>query len=119
MKDRLSFCYTLLRPPLVLLLKCVFGYTYEKANNLPDNYIVLSNHTTDFDPLLVGASFRKPMYFVASEHIARWPLAYKFLKHCFAPIIRYKGTTATATVMEMLRAVKAGRNVCGHSIRCC
>ena len=52
------------------------------------------------------------MYFVASEHIARWKLAYRFIKYGFDPIIRYKGTTATTTVMEMLRAVRAGENVC-------
>ena len=104
--------YRLLHPLVVLFLWIRFGYRFKKAKNLPENYIVLSNHTTDYDPILVGASFNRQMYFVASEHIARWPLAYKFLKHCFAPIIRYKGTTATATVMEMLRAVKAGRNVC-------
>lgn len=104
--------YRLLHPLVVLFLWIRFGYRFKKAKNLPETYIVLSNHTTDYDPILVGASFNRQMYFVASEHIARWPLAYKFLKHCFAPIIRYKGTTATATVMEMLRAVKAGRNVC-------
>ena len=54
MKNRLSFCYKLLRPLVILLLKCVFGYTYETAKHLPANYIVLSNHATDFDPLLVG-----------------------------------------------------------------
>ena len=104
--------YRLLHPLVVLFLWLWFGYRFKRAKNLPETYIVLSNHTTDYDPILVAASFSQYMYFVASEHIARWPLAYKFLKHCFAPIIRYKGTTATATVMEMLRAVKAGRNVC-------
>ena len=82
------------------------------AENLPDTYIVLSNHTTDYDPVLVAASFKRYMYFVASEHITRWKLAYKFLSYCFAPIIRYKGTTATTTVAEMLKMVRQGKNVC-------
>ena len=112
MNKRHQIYYRLLHPLVVLFLWIRFGYRFKRAKNLPETYIVLSNHTTDYDPILVGASFNRQMYFVASEHIARWPLAYKFLKHCFAPIIRYKGTTATATVMEMLRAVKAGRNVC-------
>lgn len=74
--------------------------------------MVLSNHNTDWDPLFVGVSSKKQMYFVASEHIARWKVAYKFLKFAFDPIIRYKGTTATASVIDMLRAVRNGANVC-------
>lgn len=112
MHKRHQIYYRLLHPLVVLFLWIRFGYRFKRAKNLPETYIVLSNHTTDYDPILVGASFNRQMYFVASEHIARWPLAYKFIKHVFAPIIRYKGTTATATVMEMLRAVKAGGNVC-------
>ena len=82
------------------------------AKNLPDKYIVLSNHVTDFDVLFVAASFPRQMYFVASEHIARWKNAYKFLKYCFEPIMRYKGSVAASTVMEVLRKIKAGANVC-------
>ena len=89
-----------------------FGYKYKLAEGLPDNYIVLSNHVTDFDPLFVAASFPNQMYFVGSEHIARWKLAYKFLKFGFAPIMRYKGTVAASTVVEILRAVRKGSNVC-------
>lgn len=103
--------YTLLRPLVVLFLKLRFGYRYERAKNLPEKYIVLSNHATDYDMLFVGASFRRQMYFVGSEHIARWKV-YPLLKFAFAPIIRHKGAPATATIMEMLRKVRQGANVC-------
>ncbi len=112
MYKRHLFYYKLIRPLAGLFLKIRFGYKYEKVKKLPESFIVLSNHTTDYDPIFVGVSFPQQMYFVASEHIARWPLAYKFLKYGFAPIIRYKGTTATSTVMEMLRLVKDGKRVC-------
>lgn len=89
-----------------------FGYRRQTAKNLPGQYIVLSNHTTDFDPLFVGASFKKQMYFVASEHISRWKHAFKFINYLFEPIMRYKGTVASSTVMEVLRKTRAGENVC-------
>lgn len=97
-----------------LLVKIKFGYKYKKikAEELPETYIVLSNHVTDFDPIFVGVSFEKQMYFVASEHITRWGFASKLLKHIFAPIVRYKGTTAASTVMEMVRKVREGKSVC-------
>ena len=106
-----EFLYNLLVPAVKVFLKVKFGYKWEKAKDLPENYIVLSNHVTDYDPLLVGVSFPKQMYFVASEHVTRWGLASKLLKHVFHPIIRYKGTVATTTVIEILRKVRAGGSV--------
>ena len=112
MLKRHSFFYVLLRPLVVLFLLLKFRYRADKPKNLPDTYLVLANHTTDWDPVFVGAAFPRMMYFVGSEHIARWPRAYKFLKFGFNPIMRYKGTTAFSTVTEMLRRLKAGKNVC-------
>ncbi len=111
LKKRHTFFYTLLRPVVALLVKIKFGYRYEVAKDLPDNYIVLSNHTTDWDVIFVAASFRRMMYAVGSEHISRWPRAYKFLKFAFAPILRPKGTTASSTVKDILRTLKGGNNV--------
>ncbi len=104
--------WRLLRPIVTVFLRIKFGYRYEMAEDLPDKYIVLSNHTTDFDPLFVAASFRKQMYFVASEHITRWKRFFPIIDHLFAPIIRQKGTVAAATVIQALRKVKEGSNVC-------
>ncbi|MBQ9855944.1 MAG: 1-acyl-sn-glycerol-3-phosphate acyltransferase, partial [Clostridia bacterium] len=112
MNLRLRFFYRLLRPLVVVFLKIKFGYTYKTAKSLPSNYVVLSNHLTDFDPLFVGASFKRQMYFVASEHIARWGWIYKLLKFIFEPIIRYKGAAGSAAVIEMMRRVKKGGSVC-------
>ena len=111
-KLRHKFWYSFLRPLVILFLKIKFGYKYKIAKNLPENYIVLSNHTTDFDPIFVSSSFKKQMYFVASEHITRWNTAYKLLQYFFEPIVRYKGSIASSTVREILRKSKGGQNVC-------
>lgn len=104
--------YSVLRPLVTLFAKLRFGYTYEIAKNLPENYIVMSNHTTDYDMLFVAASFPKQMYFVASEHVTRMGLLSKFVKYAFDPIIRPKGASAAATVMDMVRKARKGENVC-------
>lgn len=106
------FIYTVLRWPVALFLFIKFNYRFEIARDLPENYIVLSNHNTDFDPLFVALSFPKQMYFVASEHISRWKNAFKFIRFAFDPIMRYKGSVAASTVMEVLRRVRAGSRVC-------
>ena len=97
---------------MIVFLYFKFGYTFKVAKNLPQNFIVLSNHNTDFDPLFLGVSFKDSMRFVASEHISRWKHAFKFVNHIFSPIMRPKGTNAASTVKEMLRALRGGENVC-------
>ncbi len=111
MRKRHHFFWWLLRPLIIVFLWVKFGYTFKKAKGLPRNYIVLANHATDYDPLLVAASFPRQMYFVASEHIARWKRAFKWLDFVFAPIMRYKGTVAASTVAEVLRRLRKGANV--------
>ncbi len=107
-----KFFWNFFRPLVIIFLYLKFGYTFKKAKNLPDNYIVLSNHNTDFDPLFVGVSFSNFMKYVASEHISRWKFAFKILDYMFDPILRPKATVASSTVKEILRALRGGGNVC-------
>lgn len=112
MKKRHRILWWILRPLVIVFLYFKFGYTFKTAKNLPENFIVLANHNTDFDPLLLGVSFKNNLKFVASEHISRWKFAFKFVDFIFAPILRPKGTNAASTVKEMLRALRGGENVC-------
>ena len=112
MHKRHRFFWKFFRPLVVVFLKLRFGYKFEKPRNLPENYIVIANHATDYDMLLAGAAFKKQMYFVGSEHIARWKFWYPFLKFGFAPILRYKGMLGTSGVIEILQRLKKGANVC-------
>ena len=102
---------------IVLILVAPFfrwrmGYRCLPADKLEEPYIVLANHTTDLDPVLVAMSFTQQMYFVASEHIYRWGFVSKLLSWCFAPIARAKGSTDARTVMDILGRLHAGYNVC-------
>lgn len=112
MKRRHRIFYAVLRPFVIAFLFLRFGYRFRTADALPENYIVLSNHNTDYDPLLVGCSFRKYMTYVTSEHVFRWKLAGRLLRYVFAPIARYKGSTAASTVREILRTTRSGGSVC-------
>lgn len=112
MKKRHKIVWSILRPPVGLFIRLKFGYKYEVAKELPENYIVLSNHVTDWDPIFVGLSFKRNMYLVGSEHISRWRFAYRFLKWGFEPILRPKGALASGTVMDIIRHCRKGKNVC-------
>ncbi|HWR24449.1 MAG TPA: lysophospholipid acyltransferase family protein [Feifaniaceae bacterium] len=110
--SRHIWIYQFFRQPVKLFLKLRFGYTGAKEKPLPSPSIILANHTTNYDPLMVAASYRAHMYFVAGEHVFRTGFAGRLLRACFAPIARVKGTTDARTVMEVLKCVHAGRNVC-------
>ena len=99
-----------LRFTLSRWLKRKFNYTPENCT-AEGPLLVLANHNTDWDPLLLGIAFPEYMSFVASEHIFRWGLAAKLITFLLNPIARLKGTTASDTAMTMIRRLKKGVNV--------
>lgn len=75
--------------------------------------IVIPNHVTAVDPLLVAMSFpKKQMYFVASEHLFRKGLISALLNWLVEPIPRKKASSGVDTVMAVLRHLRAGYSVC-------
>ena len=75
--------------------------------------LLVVNHTTACDPLLVAATLgKKQVYFVASDHIIRQGIAGQIIDWCQGPILRRKGSSALRTVKECLRHLRAGHSVC-------
>lgn len=115
MADRHKFhkaVYRCLIPLGSAYAKLFFNYTYEPAPELPENYIALSNHTTNFDMVFVAAALKKHMYFVGSEHIMSAGVWSKLLRLFLDPIPRPKGGSAVTTVRRILRQVKDGHSIC-------
>lgn len=75
--------------------------------------MIISNHVTNWDPILLGFSFpKKNVYYVASEHLFRKGILTKLLNRYFEPIPRSKGNNAIDTVLKCKRHAKDGDNVC-------
>jgi 1-acyl-sn-glycerol-3-phosphate acyltransferase len=89
-----------------------FNFSFDIIRPKSKNYIVLSNHNLNWDPLLLAMSFPKQMYYVASEHIFRKGLLSKLLVYFLAPISRIKGTSEIMTVKRMTKILRSGANVC-------
>ena len=103
--------WTVLRPIVEFVVWILFNCKTKKYS--PEGpCLVLANHVTDYDPLIVGASFRRQMYFVTSEHLMRQGFISRVLDWLFSPITRQKGGNAAGTVKAILRRLKAGCNVC-------
>ena len=89
-----------------------FNFEYDNIEAGYSPYIVLSNHLTNWDPILIGLSFRKFMYYVASDHILRMGLISKLLEFAMAPIARLKTAQETQTVISIFRRLKEKFNIC-------
>lgn len=102
-----------------VLYAIVVPFVKLKFNSYPDNIkvdgpcIVISNHVSAWDPLLLGHSFPKmKLYFVASEHLLRMGFLSRLLQLFLEIIPRKKAAMGTDTVMGILRHLKAGHAVC-------
>jgi len=82
------------------------------AEDVGSSYIVVSNHNTDYDPLLLAAAFPDHMYFVAADNIMQMGFKSKLIMRYFQPILRVKGKKEVRTVSEILRTLRGGDNVC-------
>ncbi|MDR0862828.1 MAG: 1-acyl-sn-glycerol-3-phosphate acyltransferase [Oscillospiraceae bacterium] len=106
-----KFIFGLLKYPALLFVKLRLGFRRGKRRPPSGACIVLANHTTDFDPILVGTTFGRHLYFVASEHVFRRKLLSRLLRWGFAPIARVKGSTDASSALAVLRAIKQGSSV--------
>lgn len=93
-------------------LTAKFNYIHDRvAEEGP--FMVISNHVTNWDPLLVALSFPdNNLHFVASEHIFRMGFVSKLIDFLVAPISRRKGSSGLDTAMNSLRTLRAGGSVC-------
>ena len=99
---------TLVRP----YLKIFTNYSYSKPIKLPEPSVILANHNTDYDTLLLASCFNNQTYFIASENCFRKGLKSKLLTSNFGLISKIKGASDTLSVMKAIRTLREGKNVC-------
>lgn len=59
--------YTILRAATIVVLKILFKFKVEGIENLPQktNFIVVANHSSFLDPVLIGAAIPRKIYWIA------------------------------------------------------
>ena len=101
---------------IVVLLGPIFEriFRFEHENFKPEGpCLVVSNHVTNFDPILVGLCFpEKPLCIVASEHLFRKGWMTRAIRWLFDPIAKRKGSAGMETAMACMRKIRAGRTIC-------
>lgn len=92
--------------------KWKYGIKIEKFKEQEDRpYLILYNHQTVFDQFFVGISFKKPVYYLATEDIFSLGWISSLLRYLVAPIPIKKQTADFSAVMACLRIAKEGGTI--------
>ncbi len=75
-------------------------------------YLILLNHQTPFDQFFVGMTFKKAIYYLATEDIFSNGFVSDLIRWAVNPIPIRKQTTDVAAVMNCLRVAKEGGSIC-------
>ena len=75
------------------------------------NYLILLNHQTPFDQFFVGAAFRGPLYYMATEDIFSNGWISKVIRWIIAPIPIKKQTTDVQAVMNCIKVIREGGSI--------
>lgn len=94
------------------IFKRILHYSCDSLKDIEGPYLLLANHNMEMDPIMVGIATKKQIYFVASEHIMRKGFKTWLLRFCFRPILITKGKNGTKSVMEIMKTMRRGNNVC-------
>ncbi len=89
-----------------------FNVKTHPVGQLDTPCLVLSNHTTNYDPMILGTSFPMLLHYLASDHIFRKGLVSRLLIALGDPIPRLKSTTEVAATKRILQKLRGGDSVC-------
>nr|MBQ8245050.1 1-acyl-sn-glycerol-3-phosphate acyltransferase [Oscillospiraceae bacterium] len=113
MKFRHRVVTTLLRPALGLYVHWKYGITTEPFQEEGSrSYLIVMNHQTGFDQFFVGATFRQPVYYLATEDIFSMGWVSRLICWLVAPIPIRKQTTDIQAVKTCIRVAREGGTIC-------
>ena len=94
----------ILKYPVMFIFWLLYGFKHKKiklAKN--ENAFIISNHQTQFDPILVSLGVNKPVYYVATDTLFSNKFVSSLLNHLFAPIPKKKGLTDPKCIKTMMK----------------
>ena len=111
-KARHKFWFTIMRPIFSFLFWKKYGYKAENYKlDRKQNYLIICNHSCSLDPFMLGKSFFRPIYFVASDDLLKNGFISKVMKHTVAPIPIRKGTMDISSIRNCISIAKEGGTI--------
>lgn len=103
-KVRHKFINKLVKPIITKIIRKKFNYTHESYDFKPP-FLVIGNHTTDWDAFFISKAFNHPIYFVMSDHVSSLKVG-KVIKYFVAPIPITKSSIDAGTVRDIMTVIK-------------
>lgn len=113
-KERSNTYYKVIYKLFLPIFRIVAFFVYGVAA-IPKKYkepiLVLANHTSDMDFVVVAAHISNHMYFVCDRHVVDKGLFGKLFNRWFNPVAVFKGSYKMAEVMDIIRRVRSGGSI--------
>ena len=101
-----------MRPIFSVLFWKKYGYKAEKFKlDKKQNYLIICNHSCSLDPFMLGKSFFRPIYFVASDDLLKNGFVSKIMNHTVSPIPIRKGTMDISSIKTCISIAKEGGTI--------
>ena len=109
-KKRHSVIFWLLRGPFRLFLRIKYHYKAKKMKLPKRPYLIISNHLTTLDPIMLAVSFNFPIYFLTSADLFSSKYG-GLIKWLVNPIPKRKSVKEMGPIKDMVRICKEGGTV--------
>ncbi len=103
--------YRRLRVVAKPLMSALLGYRWEPIPETEGPVLIVCNHNTDLDCVMVGIAANRACSYVATENILRMGFFSRLVTDWIDIIVHYKGIQGTATVRTILKKVRDGSSV--------
>lgn len=112
-KTRHKVITEILRPFLYLYYALRFGCWIKKQKLPKEGAIVISNHVTTLDPIVMGLLFNKPLYYMTSKHVFQNPFVGKLLAYLVNPIPKEKiNKSDIAAIKACMQIARENGSIC-------
>lgn len=113
LKPRHQFIVSLIRPFFGPYVRWKYGIRIEPFRDQGDRaYLIVMNHQTGFDQFFVGLTFRKPVYYLATEDIFSMGWVSRLIRWLVEPIPIKKQTTDIQAVKNCIKVAREGGTIC-------
>ncbi len=109
-----AITFFLLKPWFKLVFKLKYRYKpqpFHKTYDYQGPKLILANHAMAIDPISLTLSFKKHIYFVASDIIFSMGFISKVISFLAAPIPKSKSRSDSQTIRMIYKRIKSGHNV--------
>ncbi len=112
-KKRHKVVTAILRPIFLAYYSLWYGCRVKKERLPAEGAIVICNHVTTLDPVLIGLKFDKPLYYMTSKHVFQNRWIGKLLKFLVNPIPKEKIIKSDiAAVKACIQITRENGSIC-------